>query len=141
MQFENVQDVQRYFEQIRNYKSLIKSKEREKANIKATLGSLSSPKLTERVQSSTTNDSTIKAIENIDMLEKLIDDEIAHLTEIYICVHNKINKLSDNLEKSVLTDIYINCLSVDIVAKLNNYSKRQLYRIHDNALKHVTQCH
>lgn len=141
MQFENVQDVQRYFEQIRNYKSLIKSKEREKANIKATLGSLSSPKLTERVQSSTTNDSTIKAIENIDMLEKVIDDEIAHLTEIYICVHNKINKLSDNLEKSVLTDIYINCLSVDIVAKLNNYSKRQLYRIHDNALKHVTQCH
>ena len=141
MQFDSVQDVQRYFEQIRNYKSLINSKEKEKANIKATLGSLSSPQLTERVQSSVTNDSTIKAIENIDMLEKVIDNEISYLTDIYVSVHNLINKLSDNLEKSVLTDIYINCLSVDKVAKLNNYSKRQLYRIHDNALKHVTQCH
>ena len=133
-------EMQEYLEKIRGTGKLIKAKMKERDNLKSLLGSLSSPKLGDKVKFSPENN-VMAAIENIEYLQNKIDEEINNLTIIWTDIHNIIANLPTNIEQIVMTDRYIHCMGFDAIADELHYSKRHIFNIHDNALKHCTKLH
>lgn len=123
-----------YLDRARTLDREINSKKRELAKIKLDAQCLNSPVLGDKVVSSHANNSN-SAIDKAVDLERTIKEEISDLLDLKIEIRERISRMKRAEYRIVLTDYYITMQEWREVAKSNNYSERQVYRIHDDALE------
>ena len=70
----------------------------------------------------------------------LIDNKIAELMSVKSEIYKVISKVSDNAERKVLFCRYVLFMRWEKIAESLNYEERQIYRIHDKAIKDVSEC-
>lgn len=85
-------------------------------------------------------DSTERRMKKYAEYTTLIDDKIAELMSIKTEIYKVISKVSDNAERKVLFCRYVLFMRWDKIAESLNYEERQIYRIHDKAIKDVSEC-
>lgn len=73
----------------------------------------------------------------LDALEADKKKELCHMMEIHERIERAINSLENEQERDVLFYRYIKGLSWYETAEKMNYSKRQIYRLHGQALEHL----
>lgn len=73
----------------------------------------------------------------LDSLEEDKEKELCHMMQVYEQVEKTINSLKDEQERDVLFYRYIKGLSWYETAEKMNYSKRQIHRLHGQALEHL----
>lgn len=88
----------------------------------------------DKVQSSATSDST-KIIDKIIDLSKEINSEIDRLIDLKAEAHTKINRVYNEKFISLLTDIYINGITLEQEAEKMDNSYSTICRWHDQALQ------
>ncbi|MEE0857734.1 MAG: DUF1492 domain-containing protein [Ruminococcus sp.] len=138
-----IKAVKRYLRQARDLDMLIHTKRAEQERLRELAEGLSSPTMGDRVAASKGNTS-MQTVDKIVDLQAEIDKEIAELVDMIAEVHCAIKELKSSKEQKVLTEYYINACEWEEIAEMMGYEKRQIYRIHGNALTHlkdVTQCH
>lgn len=142
----DVKHVKTYLRKARELDTLVHTKLSEIDRLRELAECLSSPKLGERVTSSNGNTS-MQTVDKIVDLQAEIDKEIAVLVGLIAEIHSAIKELKSGKEQTVLTEYYINGCEWEEIAEMMGYEKRQIYRIHGNALAHlkmslnVTKCH
>ena len=72
---------------------------------------------------------------NISSLEELIAQEILELEQKKEKIVNQINRLRSPLHIQILKMRYIDFLGWEKIAKQTKYSTRQIYRLHQNAIR------
>lgn len=117
---------------------LVQSHAAELERLRSTLGSLGSsldgqPR-TPRYDSST---GEINRLIQVIDLEQQLKDEIAAMGARWKEIHNTIEAVEDKDERLVLRYRYIQGLDWDYIAVELNYSRRQVIRIHGEALEHL----
>jgi DNA-directed RNA polymerase specialized sigma subunit len=90
----------------------------------------------EKVQTSRKNTSEDKYI-NYSAYSELIDKRVDELYAIKCEILAAINKIDDSIMRKMLIMRYIKFYSWNKVAARLKYSKRQLYRLHEKALKKI----
>lgn len=90
-----------------------------------------------RVQTSPGNTQESNIIKLID-LENEINAKINRLIEYKSKMHDLINSVDNTLYRAILTDRYINCKTWDDIAEELGYSRMQIYRLHEQALRLIT---
>ena len=70
----------------------------------------------------------------------LIDNKIAELMSVKAEIYKVISKVSDSAERKVLFCRYVLFLRWEKIAECLHYEERQIYRIHDKAIKDVSEC-
>lgn len=125
-----------YLEQLTDIDLEIQAKEKQKAHLKKRKANISSPKLGDKVKTSHENNSN-KIIDDIVTLEQEITEDIAKLVKIEADVTKKINHLSNPTYRMILINKYINGIPLVEIAT-DEYSERQLKRLHKRALKSLT---
>ncbi len=143
-----------YLMQVRNIDGLINAKLEEINQLENRVTSLQSVKFGEKVKNSNTSDSVQKTIEKIVDMQSEINSEIDKLVDLKAEVSGRINQLTDNRYVTVLTNYFINGMTLDDISNSDDmkYSKRQIMRIYGHSLqafeklhflflKDVTKCH
>lgn len=90
------------------------------------------------------NDTIGKTIAKVIDYERRADELIGQLVEIRVEIENAVKEVSDPIQREVLERKYLLYQDWDTIAKKLNYSKRQVYRLHNQALeklKDVIECH
>lgn len=140
-----------YLCRIRRQKYKMEQVERELLEVKADILTLKAANLSERVSGSQTSDIADKYIRLERYLDR-VNDEWDVLIDMRVAAKDRINMLPDDVEQTVLYARYINNSDWDDIADDLHYSRRQILRIHGNALlsfskvhcdflNDVTQCH
>lgn len=130
-------NAKQYLKQAYKLNELIESDKDELENLRSLASSVSGDMTQERVQSSKTNDKLVNIISQIIELENKIYDEIEHFITLKKEIREVINEVEDVNEKLVLKYRYLIFLQWDEICIKLNYSRRQMYRIHDSALENV----
>ncbi len=142
----DVKHVKTYLRKARELDTLVHTKLSEIDRLRELAECLSSPRMGDKVSSNKGNTS-MQTVDKIVDLQAEIRKEIAELVSLIGEIHAKIELLEDTRERIVLTEFYINGKELDEIAEMMGYEKRQIYRIHGNALAHlkmsldVTKCH
>ena len=113
--------------------ALIKAK--EKALYDACNVSITYDK--ERVQTSQNNSTEAKFTRFVDY-SKAIDDRIDELYKIKHEIFKAISAVENGAYRTLLIERYINFESWEQIANSMNYDRRQITRLHGEALKNVT---
>lgn len=116
----------------------IGAKQRELMGIKMNAQSLHSPLLGEKVLSTPKNEAN-KAIDKAVDLDDRIKEELAELIDIKAELHARVNNLTNRRYVTVLTDYYINCMTIEEVAEAENYSTSQVKRLRCAAVKEFAE--
>ena len=117
-----------YLNQARTIDKERRVKETELRLLHADAQTLQSPQWGERVKSSHLNKS-MTIIDKIADMEAEIKKEINSLLDLKNEIRGKIGQLPQAEYRIVLTDYYINCLTLEQVAESNNYSVVHIKRI------------
>jgi DNA-directed RNA polymerase specialized sigma subunit len=123
-----------YLERVRTVNMEIRAKQRELTGIKIDAQNLRSPVLGEKVISSHSN-AVNKAVDRAIDLDAKITEELAQLINIKAEIHANINGLSNSVYITILTEYYINCLTLEEVGECTNYSTSQVKRLRKKAVK------
>lgn len=128
-----------YLQQAYRLNELIASDEREKAALQELLTSLPSQDASKDIVSASKDNSAsfTKIVEKIADLDNQINEEIERLVALKTEIRNVINAVPDNDERLCLRLRYIEFLTWEQVAEKMNYERRQVFRLHGNALNHV----
>lgn len=129
--------VKQYLRQAYNLNSLIYSHIRELEQLQTLLTNYPINDLTKpRVQGGNINNDRINGIvARIIELEKQITDEVDGYIDIKTEIHRIIQSVSDPTERLILRCRYLEFMTWESVAECVNYSLKQVYRIHGEALK------
>lgn len=119
-----------YLMQVRTLDMLINSRQLELERLKNDAVSISSPKLSNKVQSGGEN----SAMKIIDFQEK-INAEIDELVDLKVEMREKINTVYNRRFISILTDKYINGLTLEQIAENNGKDYSTICRWHSEALR------
>lgn len=130
-------NAKQYLKQAYKLNERIESDKIELENLRSLSTSIAGDMTQEKVQSSASGDKTLNIICAIVDLEDEIKNEIEKLIRLKKEIRDVINKVEDVDEMLVLKYRYLMFLQWDEICEKMNYSKRQMYRIHDSALKHV----
>lgn len=112
----------------------INTKQIELDGLRLNATSISSPPTTEKVQSNGKNDS-MRTIDKIIDLENTINLEIDRLVDLKAEIRDKIAQTYNPIFISILTNIYINNLSLEETAELMEKDYRTICRWHGQALQ------
>lgn len=123
-----------YLTQAANIQLLIEAKERELIKLRAKSESLSSQLLGNKVQTSKINTAMYISDKIID-LERYIEEENKRLINIIAEIHRSIECVYNPLLIAVLTDKYLNFMTLEAIAEKMNKSYRTICVWHDQALE------
>ena len=112
----------------------INTKQIELDGLRLNATSISSPPTTEKIQSNGKNDS-MRTIDKIIDLENTINLEIDRLVDLKAEIRDKIAQTYNPIFISILTNIYINNLSLEETAELMEKDYRTICRWHGQALQ------
>lgn len=112
----------------------IKTKLEELHQLKQKAKCVQSVAISERVQSSSTNNSN-KIIDKIVDLQNEINIEIERLVDLKAVMRGKIANVYNSKYIDVLTNIYINCLTLEKTAEVIGKSCRTIKIWHGQALQ------
>jgi DNA-directed RNA polymerase specialized sigma subunit len=130
-------NAKQYLKQAYKLNEQIECDKEELEALRALSTSISGNMTQERVQGSPSNNRIIDIISQIIDLENEIDAEIEDFIALKKQIRDVINQIEDVNEKLVLKYRYLIFLQWDEICVKMNYSKRQMYRIHDSALEKV----
>lgn len=91
-----------------------------------------------KVQTSASTEGPMRYIEKAADLEKTIDRMIDEYINLRDTIINQIHQLKDPRYIEILHERYVNCYSFELIAVNMNYSIRQIYQIHGDALQEFT---
>lgn len=123
-----------YLNQARTINRLINVKKSELNNNEVTAKAISSPKLGDKVQTSSTNN-VMRTVDKIIDLQNQIKDEINKLMDLKIEIRSKINCLDNDLDVVILTERCINCKTWQQIANDNHFDERHVRRLYGLALQ------
>lgn len=127
-----------YLEQGRTFSFEVNSKKRELIGLKMNARSLHSPSMGDRVIGSLSNTTNLQSDKAMDY-EMVVKKEIAKLIDLQAELHARINKLENSKHRTILTEFYINCLTLEEVAEEMNYSVSQIKRNKNKAVKEFAE--
>lgn len=130
-------NAKQFLKQAYKLNEIIENDKEELENLRSLAESISNDISQERVQTSVTNDKTVNIIAQIVDLENEIYNEIKDLIALKKKIRDAINQLDDVNEKLVLKNRYLLFLQWDELCEKMNYSRRQMFRIHDLALEKI----
>lgn len=122
-----------YLRQLKYLDNRINAKLLEREQIRA-IAEKTTVSLSEKVQTSSKNkmdDVVVRLVE----LEELINKDIDKLVELREEAGNKINRISNDKYKIVLSMYYLSNKTFEDVAELTNMSFRWIHKLHGRALK------
>lgn len=138
-------DVKRELRQIRTITKLIDSNKRQIEELEYLKVSVKSPTITgmPKEKSFIMSDKVESIIDRIDELQKVVDEDVKRLIELKLVWMNRINLLGHD-ECLLLKLRYFEGWSWSDISGELNYTERQAYRLHGEALKnlekHVSKC-
>ena len=134
--------VKEFLNSIRCIDNLIDSKCEQIKELRCRLTSISSPMgNTERVQSSKNPDKFSDAISKIIELENEINGDIDKLIDLKREARRLIEKLDDNVEKTILYKRYFENKTFEQISVEINYSWRRVHQFHGDALQKLERLH
>lgn len=129
-----------YLNQARTLDLLINAKQSELYRLKLMATSISSPVISEKVQSGGENNA-MQIIDKIVDLQNEINLEIDKLVDLKSQIRDEIKQVNDPVERILLTERYINNKSWMEIANMMHYTERQIHNIHGKSLKHFSKFH
>ena len=129
-----------YLNQARTLDLLINAKQSELYSLKLMATSISSPVISEKVQSGGENNA-MRIIDKIVDLQNEINLEIDKLVDLKSQIRGEIKQINDPVERILLTERYINNKSWMEIANMMHYTERQVHNIHGKSLKHFSKFH
>lgn len=131
--------VKEYLRQAYRLDQKISSDLEEMEALREMASSISSPQLTERVQSSRPNDAPfVRCLEKILDLEDRINKEIDLLMELKKEIRSVITTVEDTDERMVLKYRYVHNYTWEQIGNELHADARTVRRWHGSALQHVT---
>lgn len=126
--------TKQYLNQIGRINKTINNKLSEIYQLKSMACSISVAADSDRVQTSGSKDRLGDTVSKIVDLECEIDSIIDGFIEKKSRIVNQIENIDDDMQYQILFSRYINGKTFEAIADENNYSVRQILRIHGNAL-------
>ena len=126
--------AKQYLNQAKTLDIDIKTKLEELHQLKQKAKCVQSVAISERVQSSSTNNSN-KIIDKIVDLQNDINIEIARLVDLKAVMRGKIANVYNQKYIDVLTNIYINCFTLEKTAEVMGKNRSTICRWHGQALQ------
>lgn len=123
-----------YLSQVKKLNTAIKTKDEELRQLKLNAACVQSVAITERVMSSHDNSSN-KTVDKIVDMQHEINDEIDELVDLKAEIRAKIANVYNQTYIDVLTNLYINCFTLDKTAEVMNSDRRTVCRWHGQALQ------
>lgn len=123
-----------YLNQARKLNTAINTKVEELHQLQLKASCVQSVAITERVMSSHNNSSN-KTIDKIVDLQNEINAEVVDLVDLQAEIRAKIANVYNLTYISVLTNLYINCLTIEKTAEKMNSDRRTVCRWHGQALQ------
>lgn len=122
-----------YLQQVRTLNALINAKQAEIDGLQRNAESISSPRMGDKVQSSGNN--SMKTADKIVDMQVEIEAEIDKLVDLKKEVHNKIARVYNKDFIALLTDRYINGLTLESIAEKMDKDYSTICRWHGQALQ------
>lgn len=123
-----------YLKQARKLNTAINTKAEELHQLKLKASCVQSVAITERVMSSHDNSSN-KMIDKIVDLQNEINAEVDKLVDLQAEIRAKIANVYNLTYISVLTNLYINCLTIEKTAEKMGSDRSTICRWHGQALQ------
>ena len=123
-----------YLRQLKYLDNRINAKLLEREQIR-TIAEKTTVSLSEKVQTSSSGTQMDDVVVRLVELEELINKDIDKLVELREEVGNKINRISNDKYKIVLSMYYLSNKTFEDVAELTNMSFRWVHELHGRALK------
>lgn len=123
-----------YLKQARKLNTAINTKVEELHQLKLKASCVQSMAITERVVSSH-NNSGNKTIDKIVDLQNEINAEVDELVDLKAEIRAKIANVYNLTYISVLTNLYINCLTIEKTAEVMDSDRSTICRWHGQALQ------
>lgn len=119
----------------------IQVKEMQLAQIRATLLPSGIRYDIDKVQTSPT-DPMSRIMARIDEMSRDVEKDLARLRADRRKAQDMINQLENPLERTVLNAYFLTpgINRMEAVAEIMSYSVRQVYRIYEDAINHVSEC-
>ena len=132
-------NVKEYLNQARCLNELIRSNEKEIADLRLSLSSISGIDYSkDRVQTTKQNDASfVNLIAKILEFEDVIKADIEKLLSLKLEIRNVIDSVKDNEQRLILRCRYLNCMKWDEICEEIGVSDRTAHRIHKNALENI----
>lgn len=126
--------AKKYLNQARKLNTAINTKVEELHQLQLKASCVQSVAITERVMSSRDNSGN-KTIDKIVDLQNEINAEVAHLVDLQAEIRAKIANVYNLTYISVLTNLYINCLTIEKTAEKMGSDRSTICRWHGQALQ------
>ena len=123
-----------YLRQLKYLDNRINAKLLEREQIR-TIAEKTTVSLSEKVQTSSSGTQMDDVVVRLVELEELINKDIDKLVELREEAGNKINRISNDKYKIVLSMYYLSNKTFEDVAELTNMSFRWVHKLHGRALK------
>ena len=123
-----------YLRQLKYLDNRINAKLLEREQIRA-IAEKTTIGLSEKVQTSSSADKISDVVLRLVEIEETINKDIDKLVELREEAGNKINRISNDKYKIVLSIYYLSNKTFEDVAELTNMSLRWIYILHGKALK------
>ena len=123
-----------YLRQLKYLDNRINAKLLEREQIR-TIAEKTTVSLSEKVQTSSSGTKMDDVVVRLVELEELINKDIDKLVELREEAGNKINRISNDKYKIVLSMYYLSNKTFEEVAELTNMSFRWVHKLHGRALK------
>ena len=123
-----------YLMQVRTLDALINAKRTELYGLKLNATSISSPQITEKVQSNGEN-SVMRIVDKIVDLQNEINAEIDKLVDLKSEIQEKISNVYNQKFITLLTDKYINGFTIEQIAERMEKDYKTVCRWHGEALQ------
>ena len=123
-----------YLRQLKYLDNRINAKLLEREQIR-TIAEKTTVSLSEKVQTSSSGTKMDDVVVRLVELEELINKDIDKLVELREEAGNKINRISNDKYKIVLSMYYLSNKTFEDVAELTNMSFRWVHKLHGRALK------
>lgn len=127
-----------YLRTIRNADENINYRLSELGKLRAEIKSISPKTSGERVQTGGDSD-PMKAVDRLVDMERQINAEIDHYTELKVKTREMISRLPNDRHRAILTEYYLNAKTWEQVAESLNISDRHAKRLHGWALKEFSK--
>ena len=134
-------DAQRYLDEVRDMRLLIKKKDEKIAEIRMRMESIGSNVSDERIQTSPRHDAlemrVIKSIEECKKLELETLEMLSTYWKMQEVAYNRIMKLKDGKRREFLLLYYIDCKSYTEISYMFNHDEESsIYHLRDLAIKY-----
>lgn len=123
-----------YLKQAKSLDMLIKAKQAELDDLRSMADSISSPQLSDKVQSGSQN-KAMCIVDKIVDLENKIDDEMCKLVDLKEEIHSKIANVYNIKFIALLMNVYINGFTLEETAEIMEVSYITVCRWHGEALQ------